>query len=253
MPRVPARRRMRAYGRRMESSRASALADIRVLPTAQSTFDAVEPDAPDWTTWVTLDQRAGHGRLDRSWQTPPGEALAACVIARPSVGVTWTPLAVGLAMTRTLTPLIDGSASLKWPNDVLIGDRKVSGILCRMQGDAIVMGFGVNLVQQSADLLPTAVSLRLAGAKGDAAALADAVLAGMLEQLRQLVPRLDSIASEVEAVCSTIGQRVRAELPSGDSLIGTAVRLDADGALVIETGHAERAVTAGDIVHLRRA
>lgn len=237
----------------MDFSRASTLADVRALQSVGSTFDVVDADAPDWTTWATLDQTAGHGRIGRRWETPPGQALAVCTLVRPASGHTWAPLAVGLAVARTVTELIEGAAQVKWPNDVLVRSRKVSGILCRMQGDAIILGFGINLVQEPDALLPTATSLRQEGATGSAQELADAVLAGVLEQLRSLVPRLESIGADVEAACSTIGQRVRAELPGGDALLGTAVCLDSIGALVIDDGHREHTVTAGDIVHLRRA
>lgn len=236
----------------MQFPRASALADVHAVAETPSTFELVDPNAADWTCWATLNQTAGRARIDRRWETPPGEALAACVLVRPSAGHSWTPLATGLAVQRAIDDVIEPSPTVKWPNDVLVDGRKVSGILCEMRGDAVAVGFGINLVQE-ADLLPTATSLRQEGADGTAEELADRVLAGVLQRLQTDIPRLGTseLAMEVAAVCSTLGQRVRAELPDGGEIAGTAIALASDGGLVIENETGEHAVTAGDIVHLR--
>ena len=163
------------------------------------------------------------------------------------------PLVTGLALARTIDELVEATPAIKWPNDVMIDGRKISGILCELRGDVIVVGFGVNLVQRAEVLLETATSLRQEGGTGEAESLADAVLAGVVQRLRLLVPRLgtEALLQEVSEACSTLGQRVRAEMPDGTRIVGAAARLDADGGLVIATDAGERSVTAGDIVHLR--
>lgn len=239
----------------MQFPLASALADVHFVAETPSTFELVDQFAADWTCWATLNQTAGRARIDRRWVTPPNQALAACVLVRPSAGHSWTPLATGLAVQRAVSSLIPGEPKVKWPNDVLVGGRKISGILCEMRGDAVVIGFGINLVQDADALLPTATSLREEGAEGDAESLSDQVLAGVLETLRRDVPRLgmSTLKSEIESVCSTIGQRVRAEMPNGENIIGTAIGLSDDGGLVLRTTGGEQTVTAADIVHLRPA
>ena len=187
----------------------------------------------------------------------PGESLAACVLVKPEQGMTWLPLAAGLALVRALRPLVAHPVGVKWPNDVQIeidGEaRKVAGILCEMRDGAVVVGFGVNLVQQADALLPTAVSLRQAGAEGEATALAERVLDDMRAHLRELAGQLGTPAlrEQIEAECLTLGLDVRAELPGDRMIRGRAVRLDDDGGLVIDTDAGETAVVAGDVVHLR--
>ncbi|HIY65278.1 MAG TPA: biotin--[acetyl-CoA-carboxylase] ligase [Candidatus Agrococcus pullicola] len=237
----------------MQFPRASALADVHFAVETGSTFELVDHTAPDWTCWTTLNQTAGRARVDRRWETPPGQALATCLVVRPSSGHSWMPLVTGLALARTIDELVEATPAIKWPNDVMIDGRKISGILCELRGDVIVVGFGVNLVQRAEVLLETATSLRQEGGTGEAESLADAVLAGVVQRLRLLVPRLgtEALLQEVSEACSTLGQRVRAEMPDGTRIVGAAARLDADGGLVIATDAGERSVTAGDIVHLR--
>lgn len=222
-----------------------------------STFQLVDPSADEFTAWATLNQTAGRGRRGRTWQTHPGEALAASMIVRPTEAHSWLPLVAGLALTRALQPLVAHPVGVKWPNDVQIrldGEpRKVSGILCELRDGVVVVGFGVNLVQTADALLPTAVSLRQAGASGEARELAEQVLEGMRTHLAELMTGLGTaqLRSEIEAACMTLGLEVRAELGADKDITGRALRLDSDGALVIATPSGEATVTAGDVVHLR--
>ena len=222
-----------------------------------STFQHADPSAAEWTIWATLNQTAGRGRRDRTWQSTPGQSLAACILAKPKRGMSWLPLAAGLALTRALQPLVAHPVGVKWPNDVQIqidGEaRKVAGILCEVRDGAVAVGFGVNLVQDSDALLPTAVSLRQAGADGDAAYLAERVLDDVRSQLQALSSELGTpgLRQQIEEACLTIGLDVRAELPGDRMIRGRALRLDDDGGLVISTDAGEKTVVAGDVVHLR--
>ena len=172
----------------------------------------------------------------------------------------WFPLLAGVAMSRALDPLVPGGVQVKWPNDVLVGDRKVCGILSELlPGMAgVVVGAGVNLTLE-ADELPveTATSLTLEGAEG---VDADAVLSAYLIQLTALYreylaaggdPARSALRDQVVAACHTIGRAVRVQLPSGEALVGTAVDIDGGGRLVVESDAGRTAVAAGDVTHLR--
>jgi BirA family transcriptional regulator, biotin operon repressor / biotin---[acetyl-CoA-carboxylase] ligase len=228
--------------------------------------EAGGPDAaawPDLSVLVTGDQREGRGRLGRVWSAAPGSALAISVLLRPEPalppdGLAWAPLLVGLAMSRAVTAL-GAAARLKWPNDVLVGGRKLSGILCELLPDgAVVAGAGLNLTMSEEELpVPTATSLALVGAPSDP----DGALAAYLRELVPLYRALvaaggdaeaSGLRAQVTAACDTIGRAVRVELPGAAPLTGTAVDIDGHGQLVVEErGGALRPVAAGDVTHLR--
>ncbi len=232
---------------------------------------AIEPaDAwPHLSVLATDTQTAGRGRLGRVWTAPAGACLAASVLVRPGrgrvfepAGYGWIPLLAGAAMSRALTALLpDGHpAQLKWPNDVLIGDSKVCGILTELQPDgAVIIGSGVNLTLETDELpTPTATSLRIAGAS---ATDVDTVLAQYLGELVPVLDRLSAaggnalaagLVADIEAACHTIGQSVRVELPTGATQIGLARGLDPLGRLIVDTGESDMlVVAAGDVTHLR--
>ncbi|GAA5160892.1 biotin--[acetyl-CoA-carboxylase] ligase [Ornithinimicrobium tianjinense] len=229
---------------------------------------------------VADHQSAGQGRLGRTWESPPrtGMAISAVVPALPSATLGWLPLAAGLALALALEesrwPV---SASLKWPNDVLVPLRdggsavleadgvrwgKVAGVLCQVATNgSIVVGTGVN-VDHTPDQLPvpTATSWRLARAQGTPAPLPagarEELLTAYLSHLADAHGRLAE--GEVAAVrgaylqrCLTLGRPVRLHLPTGGTLEGTAVDLDADGALVLEDARGRTVHRAGDVEHVR--
>jgi BirA family biotin operon repressor/biotin-[acetyl-CoA-carboxylase] ligase len=236
---------------------AARAANVIELGTVGSTFDAVDERAAHLTTWATLDQRAGRGRLGREWVSPAGKCLAATVLVRTKRmherEIGWLPLAAGLALADALDTLVADRASIKWPNDVLVEGRKVAGILCERRRTGVAVGFGVNLTLGS-DELPTehATSLTLEGAEGTAPVLADAVLCHVLRSLDGLLPALgtERLRVAVAAELATIGREVRVALPSGE-LRGRAVGLGPDGELQVETRDGIVDVRAGDVVHVR--
>ncbi|AND17069.1 biotin--[acetyl-CoA-carboxylase] ligase [Rathayibacter tritici] len=242
---------------------------ILVLESAGSTNDELreracaEPAAwPHLSVIATDDQRAGRGRLGRVWQAPAGRTLAASTLVDASAlggaATGWLPLVAGAALARALAPLVDGDVAVKWPNDVLIDGRKAAGILAeRLPDGRVVVGTGVNLLLSEQELpVPTATSLALAGASRTSA---DAVLAAFLAEfsalLNPLLARGDAessgAAAAVRASCTTLGTRVRLELPDGTQEEGTAAALDSDGSLVLEQGGVRRSFLAGDVTHLR--
>lgn len=232
---------------------------------------------------ATTTQTAGRGRLDRAWVAPPGRALAVSVLVTPDLSrierLGWLPLLAGLAMTRAVASLVPPGVgvALKWPNDVLVGERKVSGLLAELiPGVGVVIGAGLNLTMTAEELpTPTSTSLTLAGVSD--ADLVDVSLSRYLAELRSLYDgfaaagfdaEASGLRSAVTGECATLGRRVRVELPGAPDLIGTATGLDGSGRLVVAPaeGHrvegpgaegpgAERprAVAAGDVTHLRYA
>ncbi len=268
----------------MDFPRARTVAGhLVVLESVGSTNDELAARAhaarlPEFTVVATTNQTAGRGRLDRTWVTPPGQALAVSVLLRLVLAdgarvhperYGWIPLIAGLAMTRTVSRLLGGPsthrAALKWPNDVLIDGRKVSGILSTLLNDGtdVVVGAGLNLTTPSDALpVPTATSLALNGVTAGAEELADLALAGYLTELRAawrafLGLGADASASgirnAVSAACSTLGEQVRVSLPDGSTRLGTAVDLDEGGHLRMRaTPDAPlETVAAGDVTHVR--
>lgn len=241
---------------------------------------AVDPDGhPHLAVVVTDDQRAGRGRLGRVWVAPAGTALAISVLLRvAAVEVAdrgWIPLVAGSAMRQAIAAQLPGRAvTLKWPNDVLVGEkdggpaRKISGILAEVLPSdpmAVVVGAGVNTTMETVDLpVPTATSFADQGVDVDE----DRLLADYLEALRDGIAALAvgghaAVADEIAEHCSTLGEEVSVSLPApaseagepgGDldtTLRGVAVRLDASGGLVVQSAGVERVVNAGDVVHVR--
>lgn len=249
----------------------SIAARLDWLSSASSTNDELVARAggPDRDAWphlsvvATDDQRRGRGRLDRSWVAPAGAALAASVLVRPSMPVTsfgWLPLVAGAAMTRALRGLGAG-ATMKWPNDVLIGERKVCGILSELLPDlrGAVVGAGVNVAMTGEQLpVPTATSLAVEGVS----ATIDDVLAGFLVEFRSELDALEAAVGDadvsgararVEAVCGTLGRAVRVIQPTGRDLLGEATGIDSTGRLVVAVGDSggEVSISAGEVTHLR--
>ncbi len=116
-------------------------------------------------------QTAGRGRLDHKWLSPPGTNLMMSVVLSvadlPPEQVATLPLAIGLAVARALSSLVPPPSSLipflKWPNDILVGGKKIAGILCERQGDVVIVGIGVNVNQKefSPEIAEKATSLAL--------------------------------------------------------------------------------------------
>lgn len=247
---------------------------LQVVETTDSTnADVLAAAAADPAGWphlsvlLTTDQRAGRGRLDRTWVAPPQTALAVSVLVRvddlPMAARGWIPLVAGAAMTRAVANQLAGTgntARLKWPNDVLVDGAKISGILAEVvpgHPDAVVIGSGVNTAMSRVDLpVSTATSFAALGLEADADRLLADYLTALQEHLDALL-RLDGDASasgirgEIEALCSTLGAEVTVALPDGRTLAGTAQRIDEDGRLVVSAAGEETAVSAGDVVHVR--
>ena len=244
---------------------------VEVLDQAPSTNAAVAARARDGAgeglVLVTEHQTAGRGRLDRVWLTPPRSGLTFSVLLRPSVPTRswpWLPLLTGHAVAKVLRAR-GFEAGVKWPNDVLIGERKVAGILVeRLEtptGAAAVVGIGLN-VGLTAEELPvgTATSLALeADAAGGAVPDRTELLLELVAGLREAYDAWQAggdlaalrLAESYTDACVTVGRQVRVDLPSGEVLTGTATGIDPSGRLLVTGPAGETAVGAGDVVHVR--
>ncbi|MFC4140334.1 MULTISPECIES: biotin--[acetyl-CoA-carboxylase] ligase [unclassified Microbacterium] len=228
-------------------------------PSTNAQLRASADGAPHLTVLLTDHQTAGRGRLDRTWVTPPGSALAISVLLRelPAAPASrgWIPLVAGLAMADAVAAqLPEHEVGVKWPNDVLVDGRKICGILAEATPDAVIVGSGVNTAMTTAQLpVETATSFAALGAVADADRLVADYVTGLDAWIAALAaePASARVHDAVAARCLTIGQQVRVELPAGGELRGVATRLDADGRLVVEADGAEHPVSAGDVVHVR--
>ena len=199
----------------------------------------VELGAPHRTVLRTDHQTAGRGRLDRTWDAPPGSNLLMSLLFR-EVPVEPGELTrrVGLAAIAAVADVAGVTAELKWPNDVLVAGRKLAGILApRAVSGPVVVGIGLNVgwapegaANLGADVQPQDVA------------------AALLRAYDALPSNIDVMYREH---LGTIGQRVRVERSTGD-LEGRALDVGPDGHLVVldDCGVTHR-VDVGDVVHLR--
>jgi BirA family biotin operon repressor/biotin-[acetyl-CoA-carboxylase] ligase len=239
---------------------------VEVVEAAESTnalaSERARSGAAEGLVVVAEHQTAGRGRLDRVWVTPPRAALTFSAVLRPPLPVRrwpWLPLLTGLAVLDGVETAGGPRCRLKWPNDVMYDDRKLAGILAERvdtpAGPAAVVGIGLN-VSTDIDELPveTATSLALSGAGHvDRSVLLASVLAALGVRYRRWTTEPGGgpgLRGEYERSCSTIGRRVRVELPTG-RLEGTAAGVDPDGGLVVEGASGRVTVSAGDVVHVR--
>lgn len=243
---------------------------VEVLESCPSTnvelARRVRSGAPDGTVLVTEHQTAGRGRLDRVWVTPARSSLTFSVALDPGqvplARWPWLPLLVGIAVAEGVRRVADVHCDLKWPNDVLVGDRKLAGILVERvepdRGPALaVVGVGLNVSLAGHELpVATATSLVLEGASTTDRTV---ILREVLRSLEALFlqwradggdARLGLVESYVRR-CGTLGREVRVELPGGRVVTGTATGVDTDGRLEVRTTEGPMLLGAGDVVHVR--
>ncbi len=207
-------------------------------------------------------QSAGRGRQGRSWTAPPRSQVAMSV-AVDVAGMDpdtwgWLPLLTGIAAVEAVDATCSVRAGLKWPNDILVGQGKLAGILAEVAAPAavIVIGLGINVSFTAAEA-PTeiATSLAMLGQPdADRNELAAAILDRLARRVRQWrTPggTDDTLIADYRGMSVTLGSRVRAILPGGREIVGTAQDIDSMGRLLIACGTTVTTVAAGDITHLR--
>ncbi len=218
----------------------------RIDSTNRYLLQCAAGGAPDGVVAVADEQTAGRGRLGRTWVAPPGSALLVSVLLRPELPLERThlvTLAAGLAALDAIAALSTARpAGLKWPNDVVVADRKLAGILAEADGvGAVVVGMGCN-VQPGA--LPPELAEIATAVEVDRSDLLALWLRAYDDRLRGL----DSVVADAAARSATLGRRVRVEL-AHETFEGKATDLTPEGFLVVDG----RVVSAGDVVHLRHS
>ena len=214
-------------------------------------LDQAGASAPDGLVVVADVQTAGRGRLDRRWESPPGSSLLVSVLLRSPPPAGRPLMAAGIALVRAVDQVAGVAAGLKWPNDLVVGDRKLAGLLAERDADALVVGAGCNVNWDGfpPELAATATACnREAGRRVDR----DALLEAYLLSLTDTLAAGDAILDEYRRRLVTLGRRVRVESTASADLTGVATRVDGDGALVVrDDAGVEHTVIAADVVHLR--
>jgi BirA family transcriptional regulator, biotin operon repressor / biotin---[acetyl-CoA-carboxylase] ligase len=219
--------------------------NVEHVATTGSTNDdllATADERPDRSVLIADYQHAGRGRRERVWTSMPGENLLASILFHevPSEAME-LPRRVCLATVDACRRFTDAPVALKWPNDVLLDDRKLAGVLAqRSASGSVVVGIGVNVgwAPDGAGRLGPDVAPRR-------------VLAELLAAYDRLPASAHQLRDRYRTELVTLGRRVRVELPDGE-ILGVATDLAFDGRLVVvdDAGEAHR-LSVGDVVHLR--
>ena len=205
----------------------------------------------DLLSIVAAEQSAGKGRMERSWVSEHGSSIALSVLLVPTreIEVGLVPLFVGSCVAIALRELVQTQTGVKWPNDVLIAGSKVCGVLSELTDAGVVAGIGINLRAQI-------------GAPDTACAVNDFVVASFDDVLSAVLAEIHAswrlwlqhgnefALGLIRANSLTIGQQVRAILPDGKELVGTAEAISDDGRLQI-VGSETQLLSAADVWHLR--
>lgn len=213
-------------------------------------FERAQSGAPTHTVLAADFQTAGRGRLDRSWEAVRGANLLVSILFRDSLRPQHNfSQIVGLAAARACERLSGVRPELKWPNDLLVSGRKLSGLLASGGAEFVVVGIGINV-----NWAPSgAIALREVAhheTLQPAAVLREMLIA--IDELEAL--SLDSLHELYSASLGTIGAQVRIERSDGNALLGQATAVERDGRLVVvdEAGVTHR-IDTGDVIHLRGA
>ncbi|MFL5796755.1 MAG: biotin--[acetyl-CoA-carboxylase] ligase [Actinomycetota bacterium] len=208
--------------------------------------------APEWSLVVAGHQTAGRGRLGRRWVSRPGEALLFSLVLRPDMPPEQALLLTLLAGTAMARACREAGLEVgcKWPNDLLLAEAKIGGILSeaavsRGRIEHVVLGVGVN-IGEAPDVV---------GAGALQGVRPAPLLAAFLGGFRAVYGSGPAFGGEVlrayRPLCATLGRRVRATTTDGGTVEGVAVDLDDRGGLVVDTGTGRATVAFGEVRHLR--
>ena len=203
-------------------------------------------------------QSAGRGRLDRTWQAPPRSALMCSILLSPPTSPNEMQLvvaAVALSARSALGTLCNVYPQLKWPNDLIVDDKKIAGLLAEVvaleNSMSIVAGIGINLTD-SPEGLPATNALKVSGVT----ITPEEVLEKLLEELNIRRGLLDTVAgramlrSEYVSVLETIGRTVIVE-QSDTTFPALATGIDETGRLILNAAGEEKIISVGDVIHVR--
>jgi BirA family biotin operon repressor/biotin-[acetyl-CoA-carboxylase] ligase len=204
-------------------------------------------------------QSSGRGRLDREWVSPPRASLLCSILLRPRLDASQLQLvvaAVALATRTALERLCGLRPQVKWPNDLVVGENKLAGLLAEVvetsSGFAVVVGLGVNLTYEG----PEGVRATSVRSETGVTIVARALLDIVLEEIEPRRAQLDSnegratLRGEYTRALATLGHSVRVEQHNA-SLVGVARGVDDAGQLLVEVDGVVRTFGVGDVVHVR--
>ena len=231
-----------------------------VASTQLRAKEAARDGAPEIHVVLADVQTAGRGRLGRAWHAPAGTSLLASCVLRPTAGagsLTLLPLLAGLALAEVVERYCDGAA-LKWPNDLLLHDRKAAGMLVEgpLPGGAVVLGLGVNVdwrgMPRPAGAAEATSLAEVSGADVDRWRVLAAFLGVFGRRYRDWQEHPVGFLDDYRRRCATIGRRVRGRRPEGGVVEGLAEDVGDDGALGVhdDAGMRHR-IAAGDVAHVR--
>jgi BirA family biotin operon repressor/biotin-[acetyl-CoA-carboxylase] ligase len=227
----------------------------RVSSTNDVAGTLAEGGAPEGSVVIGDAQSAGRGRLGRTWSSPAGAGLYVSAVLRPDAGVIpLVTIAAGVALTQGIQAATGLRPDLKWPNDVLVGSRKVAGILAEGTLRYVILGFGINVLPAA---YPREISIRATSLEGE---LGRAVDRGLLlvECLSSFGARYAELregrhAAVLDAWRERAGcclkKRVQWEA-GGAQMDGIADDIDADGALLVWTPDGIVRVISGELTWL---
>ena len=239
--------------------------------TNREAVQLAQAEVEHGTVVIADSQTAGRGRLSRTWFSPPGANLYCSMILRTTrpperlmEWLSWLPLISALAAAEAIEQVSSAHVSVKWPNDLLIAERKVGGILCESATGTgsdpfqiIGIGINVNVDRDDwpADLRDSATSI---WQEQNIVVDRNRLLAQLLLELEQCLDELmihgtTRLALAYHQRCSTIGHRVQATLANDDILVGLAEGIGQDGSLRVQPQATHPGSGAPDVVHLRVA
>ena len=232
---------------------------IHYFSEVSSTMDIARQKArkgcPDFTVVIAGRQDQGRGRLSRSWHSVEG-GLYLTIVLRPSISPVLSlriGFAASLSLVQTLRSLYGIDAMVKWPNDILVAERKVSGMLAEMEAESdrikfINIGLGVNMNNDPTPVEQNAISLReLLGRPISRKKL----LAEFLDRFERRVDsrHLDNVLQEWKPYSNTIGRYVKI-ITHNEASEGTAVDVDDNGALILQLADgSKKKIIYGDCFH----
>jgi BirA family transcriptional regulator, biotin operon repressor / biotin---[acetyl-CoA-carboxylase] ligase len=237
---------------------------LEIGSTNSQARELAEAGAAEGTVVVAESQSQGRGRLGRRWESPAYRNLYLSVILRPTLSpahAAQITLMAAVALADAVDVYIPGQAAIKWPNDILIGNKKLAGILTEASCDAeqvhyVILGIGINL-NYASDAMPEEIRRRatsLLEVTGKPVHR-ESFMQGLLQGIERCYGELEqagftALARRWQSYFAWRGRRVRVELLD-QCTIGTAKGIDRDGALVLVDDHGvEQRILAGDVIPL---
>ena len=241
--------------------------DIRIFESAGSTnieaFKLATAGAPEGSIVIADTQESGKGRMGRAWSSPPGKNIYVSMILRPAIPPYLAPrltIVAAVALSDTLIEAGVTEQRIKWPNDILSGDKKISGILTEMKGDTdaiefIIPGIGININSTLNDYPPelhntvTSLNMILNSITDRNEFLA--LLLSNFEKYYNLFlnGEFSGILSIWKERAEIISREIRVQ-QFNETFSGRVIDLNEDGNLIIDTGTETRTVNSGDINYL---